>query len=374
MSSGCRFRCLTDVVLVLSCWYVVAQDFEYPHGDFEDDCELCHQAEAWIPAEISSDFDHAERGFALEGSHQQTKCRACHRTLEFTTTEDDCAGCHLDPHQSELGFDCGRCHTPRSFIDRATMSRAHAATRLPLDGTHRVIDCEDCHEPVGQGRMQFVNLPTECDACHLEEYLATENPDHVVTGFSRQCESCHSTQLWESARFNHNQILAGAECVDCHLENYLAATDPDHQGSGFSQQCDDCHTTGGWRPAFFDHNQLPPGTQCVGCHLDDYLATTGPNHQAAGFTQQCDDCHSTQAWQPATFDHDPLFPIYSGKHRNKWSTCSECHLSPSNFASFSCLDCHEHDDPISLAQDHQGVSGYSYASQACYNCHPTGSH
>jgi len=354
---------------------VVAQEVEYPHGEFEDDCTLCHRAEAWVPAEVSSDFDHAERGFALDGSHRQTQCRACHRSLEFADAENDCAGCHLDPHQSELGLNCERCHTSRSFIDRAGMVRSHAASRLPLDGAHRTVDCEDCHAPVAQGQMQFVNTAVECEQCHLDVYLATSDPDHQASGFSRQCEDCHTTRAWEPAFFSHGQLPAGAQCANCHLDAYLATSDPDHQASGFSQQCEDCHSTRGWRPASFDHNQIPAGTPCVNCHLDDFQSTVDPNHQAGAFPQDCELCHSTLSWIPASdgFNHDgSYFPIYSGKHKGKWSACSDCHMVPSSFSDFTCINCHEHDDPAASADDHQGVSGYAYNSQACYTCHPTG--
>ena len=259
---------VTLLALLVLPWILIAQDPEYPHGEFEDDCTLCHNADSWRPAEISPAFDHAKHGFALEASHRSANCLGCHRTLEFAATPTQCAACHLDPHQGELGLDCERCHTPRSFIDRSSMIRGHLATRLPLDGRHRVIDCEDCHAPLSPGMLQFVNLPDACDACHLEEYLGT--------------------------------------------------SDPDHQASGFSRQCDRCHRTRGWLPASFNHVEIGAGAVCAECHLDEYLATSNPPHQPPAFPQQCEDCHSTHAWEPASFDHEMLFPIDSGKHKGKW--------------------------------------------------------
>jgi len=67
-----------------------------------------------------------------------------------------------------------------------------------------------------------------------------------------------------------------------------------------------------------------------------------------------------------------FFPIYSGKHRGEWSSCTECHTNTSSYAAFSCIDCHEHDDQNNVNDDHNGVSGYSYTSTACLNCHPDG--
>ena len=92
-----------------------------------------------------------------------------------------------------------------------------------------------------------------------------------------------------------------------------------------------------------------------------------------GFPTTCADCHTTSAWIPSTWDHDSqYFPIYSGKHEGEWNQCSDCHTVAGNYSVFSCIDCHEHDDPADMADKHQGVPGYSYNSQACYTCHPTG--
>jgi hypothetical protein len=354
--------------------YSIARGEEppYPHGEFQGDCTKCHGPAGWSPVRLSPEFDHAESGFPLDGAHARTACRACHATLDFRETADDCVSCHLDPHESELGLDCAACHTPRSFIDRSVMIRAHLATRLPLDGRHRTIDCEDCHDPAGPGTLQFVGLPVECYDCHSAEFASATEPDHRGPGFSRQCDRCHDTRAWEPARFNHSELPAGARCADCHLADYQGADDPDHEGLGFSLECQECHSTLAWRPAEFDHDALPPGALCADCHLSDYEGTDDPDHESAGFPLQCEDCHSTNSWEPATFDHDSLFPIYSGRHRNEWNECSDCHVNPSNYSVFSCLDCHEHDDPVDLADKHDEVSGYSYASPECYACHPDG--
>jgi hypothetical protein len=343
----------------------------YPHGDFEEDCSMCHRPDAWTPVEISPEFDHGKRGFDLDASHDRADCRACHASLEFGDVSTACASCHADVHRGELGPDCERCHTTRSFIDRFAMVRSHQATRFPLSGAHRISDCEDCHLPVDQGGYQFVNTPVDCVACHLKEYQATADPDHQVSGFPPTCEACHTTVAWAPAGFNH-ALAAGTPCATCHLDDYLATTDPNHQTEGISQQCQDCHSTTSWA---FNH-ALAAGTPCATCHLDDYQVTTDPNHQTAGFSQQCESCHNTRRWIPASFDglnHDAaFFPIFSGRHRGKWDRCSDCHVNPNSYATFECIQCHAHDNPQELAGHHDEVSGYTYDSQACYSCHPQG--
>ena len=59
--------------------------------------------------------------------------------------------------------------------------------------------------------------------------------------------------------------------------------------------------------------------------------------------QQIASLAITPAWKPATFDHDgKYFPVYSGSHNGKWNACSDCHTNNSNYAVFSCIACHEH--------------------------------
>lgn len=313
---------VTTIALMTLVSPVVAQDdAEYPHGEWEDDCTMCHQAETWRPATPGPDFDHGKSGFPLLSAHSQTRCESCHRTLRFAEAEPDCVSCHLDVHEGELGIDCARCHSTRSFIDRVVMQRLHVTTRLPLRGTHLSVDCGDCHPPAQQGKQQYVGTPTECDACHLEEYLATTSPNHLDAGFSQDCATCHPPTLWEQARFNHNLVSAA----------------------------------------------------CVTCHMDDYLGTDDPDHENAGFPTNCEACHNTRDWDDADFDHDgPFFPIESGPHAGRWDDCSDCHTNPTNYGEFSCLGCHPHSDRGKTDDDHDEVNGYVYDSQNCLACHPDG--
>ncbi|MDO9173009.1 MAG: hypothetical protein Q7W29_14380, partial [bacterium] len=72
------------------------------------------------------------------------------------------------------------------------------------------------------------------------------------------------------------------------------------------------------------------------------------------------------------WNHDTLFPIYSGRHDNEWNACVDCHVTPTNYAVFECIFCHEH-NRTETDQQHQGESGYVYQSAACFQCHPRGS-
>jgi hypothetical protein len=317
-----------------------------PHGKFRGECGDCHAANAWKPARISAKFDHAKFGFPLEGAHAAAGCSGCHASLDFTQERQLCASCHADVHRGEFGDDCSRCHTARSFIDRAAMTRAHQTSRFPLGGAHGALECEDCHRPAAAGQPRFVGLEAECFGCHAKDFNAAKSPDHATAGFSHDCLTCHTTVSWGAARFDHGGTgfpLTGAHrplaCGSCHLGGVY---------TGLNRAC-------------------------VSCHQADYDGTANPPHATLGYSTQCQTCHGTASWAGASFDHDAQnFPIYSGPHAGKWASCATCHTVPTDYTQFTCFGCHPHSDQAKTDEKHAGRSGYSYDSQACYNCHPRG--
>jgi hypothetical protein len=319
----CIIGIVLVAVVVATAGRVMADDEEYPHGEWEGDCETCHSDEGFRPAVIDPEFRRKEHPFPLRMAHDLTDCRMCHRTLEFPLAEPVCVACHLDPHRDEFGTDCERCHVPRNWLDRSRMQRDHHLTRFPLRGTHRALDCEECHEIVPSGGLRFVGTPVDCVACHRARFEGAQDPDHVAGEFPTDCERCHPVTVWGAARFDHRII-----------------TEP-----------------------------------CASCHLDDYFATQDPDHEAAGFSTDCESCHRPTRWEDGQFvEHDGLFfPIFSGEHRNEWISCSDCHVAPSDFVTFSCLDsCHPHNDEAVTTEKHEDEPGFTYNSNACYACHPDG--
>ena len=316
-----------------------------PHGDLTLDCAECHNPEKWVPVGKPPTFRHDTTGFTLQSAHAQVSCRGCHRTLVFNRVGTACADCHKDAHRGEMGTSCEACHTPTTWTNQREMSQVHSRTRFPLFASHSRLDCTACHR--NQQPYQYKNTPAECGNCHLPTYLATTNPSHVQSGFSRRCEDCHNvtSPTWRGARFSHPATFPLA-------------------GGHSALACARCHTGG---------NYAGTSSACVSCHQAAYAATTNPNHQASGFPVQCQDCHTTTAWRPASFDHDGrYFPIYSGAHRGKWTSCSECHVSSGNYKAFECILCHEHSNKARVDSDHEDERGYVYASSACYQCHRNG--
>lgn len=239
---------------------------EYPHGDFEDDCSKCHSEEGWVPAVIDPVFREREHPFPLRQAHDLPSCRACHESLEFRRASPDCVGCHVDPHNNELGTDCSRCHVPRTFIDRRRMQRDHHLTRFPLRGTHRALDCEECHPPDSPDNLRWVGTPTECVSCHEAEYLATTEPDHRMVGFSTECDDCHAPSVWNAARFDHDSLFPIYSGRHRNLWN----------------DCSTCHIAPG------DFSQF----SCLGCHPhSDQAETTDHHREVPGFVYRSQDCY-----------------------------------------------------------------------------------
>jgi hypothetical protein len=279
----------------------------------------------------------------LTGAHRNVQCSQCHAGNRFAGTPTACAACHLtdynntqNPNHAAAGFpqDCSVCHSTTAW-QGATFD--HSTTGFALTGAHTSVACSTCHR-----NGQFAGLNSNCSSCHLDDFNRATNPNHAAAGFPQNCSLCHSTTQWQGAQFNHSTTafpLTGSHqnvaCANCHVNNVFTGTPKD----------------------------------CYSCHRSEYDGVTDPNHSAAGFPTSCQTCHNTTSWAGATFNHS--FPIYSGAHQGKWSTCSECHTNAANYASFSCLNCHEHSQ-TRMDDQHRDVRNYVYNSANCLACHPNG--
>ena len=392
---------------------VLAQtNVKSPHGDYKEDCSLCHKADGWKPAKISKKFDHAKFGVPLDGAHASVKCTQCHTSLDFAMAPTTCIDCHADVHNAELGSDCSRCHGTRSFIDRNDQIRMHRLTRFPLAGAHQTLDCEMCHKRAAPGSLSWVNTASDCASCHMADYNATVNPNHAAAGYSRDCVGCHNEQAWGRVDFDHNQTAfpltgmhatIGCEschvggvltalpttCVSCHQRDYDGTTNPNHAGAGIPTTCEMCHGTRGWGGGNFNHattgfpltgahkgrpcadchvNNVFIGlsSACVSCHQSDYNGTTNPNHAAAGFSTDCLQCHNTIGWTGANFNHsNTAFPL-TGAHTTV--VCNDCHVGGVYRGTpTACISCHQSDYDRTNNPNH-AAAGFS---TDCMPCHTT---
>jgi len=413
-----------------ACWNCHQSDYNgttnpsHKAANFPQDCSGCHTTTDWTGAT----FNHATTGFTLVGLHATQQCNACHVNNNYSLTSAACINCHLNdyngannpPHKA-AGFpqDCTLCHgSTATNWTSATFN--HSTTGFTLTGAHTSLQCAQCHV-----NNNYSLTSAACWNCHQADYNGTTNPAHKAAGFPQDCSGCHTTTDWTGATFNHastgftltgahtslqcsqchvnnNFSLTSAACWNCHQTDYNGTTNPPHQSAGFPQDCSVCHSTTNWSGATFTHPTTPlqltgfhatmltnnqcaqchvgnnytnTPSDCWSCHQTDYNGTTNPGHAAAGFAQTCNTCHTFVDWTGAKYTaHDSAyFPIYSGNHNGKWTTCGDCHTNSSNYAVFTCIACHQHSNQQQVTSDHNGVKNFVYSPTSCYTCHPKGS-
>ncbi len=377
---------------------------------FAHECTPCHTTTVWRP----STFSHANTPFPLVGAHQSVTCNQCHVNNQYQLPHT-CFDCHAtnfntttNPNhlQGQFSHDCLTCHTQSGW---QPASFNHATTNFPLTGRHTSTQCQQCHV---NGNYQLVY--TNCFPCHQTQYNLPTSPRHALPSFAHECTPCHTTTVWRPSTFSHantpfpltgahqatacnqchvNNIYQGTPttCIGCHQSDFNTTTNPNHVARSFSQNCTECHATSAWSPASFNHGNsgFPltgrhTSTSCVSCHVNNnynlvynncyqchatqFAQPPNPNHVALQFSHNCTPCHTTTVWRPSTFNHDTqFFKIYSGKHRNRWTNCSECHQTIGQYQNFTCTTaCHSRSE---MDNDHRDVSGYQYSSPACYTCH-----
>jgi hypothetical protein len=206
-------------------------------------CAACHAVEGWRKVK----FNHDPTGFPLRGGHVGVACGACHAGGFDVPVADTCAGCHRDRHAGQLGVHCEGCHDDQSWRPLFDAD-AHRRTGFPLVGRHAVIPCQECH---GDLRARaFSRAPLACDACHAADYARAKlaSIDHQASGFSRECQQCHTTlRFWPARAPGHDacfRVSGGphqaVRCLGCHA-TLAAATFTGACATG-TATCSSCHT------------------------------------------------------------------------------------------------------------------------------------
>jgi hypothetical protein len=374
---------------------------------FPTDCVLCHNENQWDP----STFDHNTTAFPISGGHIGVNCIECHAS-GYAGTPTECIACHQDDFNgatdpdhvdSQFPTDCIICHNDNTWTGAQF---DHNNTNFPLTGEHVGVDCMQCHA------NGYTGTPTDCNACHTQDFQGSVNPDHQVLGFPTDCASCHTTDPdWMPASFdihdnyyalqgahaliandcaachNGNYINTPNTCVGCHQSDFNATTSPNHQAEGFPTDCVLCHNENQWDPSTFDHNTTAfpisgghigvnciechasgyagTPTECIACHQDDFNGATDPDHVDSQFPTDCIICHNDNTWTGAQFDHNNTnFPL-TGEHVGV--DCMQCHANGYTGTPTECNACHTQDFQGSVNPDHQ-VLGFP---TDCASCHTT---
>jgi hypothetical protein len=238
------------------------------------------------------------------------------------------------PHE-EVPFNCTRCHA--SSEDRSQIIFDHSELDFELEGRHQGLSCRRCHD-----LADFSRADDRCISCHADVHQGKLYPE---------CETCHTPAGWEKLDFYGVHSHTAFQLMGAHVQ----------------LDCDACHQ----REIIAERSML--SWECYDCHQADYEATDSPSHVEFGFDTNCESCHMMLAWHPTTTrEHPGDFPIFSGTHAGEWSSCSDCHINPSDYTEFSCFGCHKHNQ-ADMDRAHDDVQFYIYDSNACYGCHPTGS-
>jgi len=381
-----------------------------PHraAGFPVECATCHTTVTWTGAR----FDHGTTRFPLTGAHGAVSCGTCHADGVYTGKSATCVACHqsdfdgaTNPNHKAGGLptDCASCHTTATW-DGAKFD--HSLSQFPLTGAHLAATCQSCHAD-----GVFNGKPTTCVSCHQPDYDKTTDPNHRAAGFVVECQTCHTTSVWDGAKFDHSLSqfpLTGAHlaatcrschadgvfdgkpttCVSCHQPDYDQTANPNHGAAGFPATCATCHSTVAWAGATFNHGATAfpltgahlaetcqachadgvyrgKPTACVACHQVDYT-TADPSHQAAKFPTTCGTCHTTATWQGGTFDHAATsFPL-TGAHVA--AICKDCHAdNVFDGKATTCVSCHQSDYDGTTNPIHK-AAGFP---TDCLSCHTT---
>ncbi|HLJ78350.1 MAG TPA: hypothetical protein VKT75_13090 [Acidobacteriaceae bacterium] len=227
----------------------------------------------------------------------------------------------------------------------------HFATGFPLTGSHRLVECGQCHL-----FGQFKATPRICVACHNGQQWPGKSWNHPRT--TDLCGACHTTSTWSDiTTIDHTQ--ATVVCSDCHNGVIAVGKSPTHVVT--SLPCQNCHkTTATFGMAVtMDHTGIT--APCANCH--NGVAATGKPANHIPTIAPCDMCHkSTLSFATATImDHTGITNGCATCHNNVQALgkpashlptnlpCETCHASTVTFlgaffqhqpTDTNCANCH----------------------------------
>jgi hypothetical protein len=284
-----------------------------PHGPLALACENCHASISWKPIRSNPEFNHDQTGYPLRGMHEKVGCTQCHTSMIFKKRGHQLRGLPCRHSSPAVWRQLRELPYSQRMAMFHWMRSASIQNRFPLVGAHALVECEGCHKGAATG--QFVGLSTACVSCHQKDFQ-TPVLNHISSGFPTTCETCHTMNSWDNAKYDHLKytgfaltgVHATLACTACHINNVFQGT----------------------------------SATCYACHSADFASANNPPHLQLGFPRDCGMCHSTSTWLNATFNHSTTsFPL-TGAHVTV--TCAQCHVN-NNYLTLptNCYGCHQAD-------------------------------
>ena len=249
------------------------------------DCAACHTVEGFDRPTYTVEA-HTRSKYPLLGRHAAAACEKCHVTLASTPAvvagwgksrvvmrpiHATCASCHADPHRGRFEpagvrphkESCLFCHGMDTFHPSKYDGALHLTCVFPLQGAHRAVPCQACHEELkapasgasllaDSSRLRplhFDNPRRLCADCHA-------NPHGDQFAHRRDkgaCDGCHDDAAFAPApKFDHNRDarykLEGAHlktpCASCHVPHRQADGHNAAIYRPLSSRCEGCHAGG----------------------------------------------------------------------------------------------------------------------------------
>jgi len=351
------------------------------HEEQDNNCIACHSVSRGVDESLCMECHDTVRNQVATG-------------LGFHSTKGtDCQSCHHE-HRGRSGS--GLMPDVREVLGPDGKPFDHKKdTGFPLNGSHREVECEDCHTEPGT----YKGLKPACEGCHDDPHGMDESKRDLL----KSCDQCHNETEWKALPipnfvFDHT---SGAQtdyvlekkhvdvfCADCHFdwrfvpvehERCVDCHDDPHRADFGRNKCEDCHKSPGtWSVPGFDHDRTPyrlegehTDVECQKCHKNNATVPLAYGtcedchedvHDGQFRPRRCEDCHSVMdpKFLLRSFDHDTTdFPLV-GLHVDV--KCEDCHGSPKEAVFVGrpfddCDTCH--------VEEHDG----RFEPALCQRCH-----
>ncbi len=231
------------------------------------DCVACHEKQAVQHAikakkKIQPQVDMSRTMVGLPPSPIQTEPSTMQREADYYLLSVHAKPRKDDPIRANAS--CGDCHgthnvLPMSLKNTITDVDEDKNTGAEIYRLNTPVICGRCHQKQlkaytnsvhGAAVKRFGKLEAAvCSDCHSAHQIASPKTDPVKLAITKNCGSCHETQVKSYRETYHGQVAQlgyahTAKCADCHAaHNTLAKKNPLAQvhPNNLVKTCQKCH-------------------------------------------------------------------------------------------------------------------------------------